>query len=81
MARFAAMNIERQAAIFGTIVAIVVCGVLVYFLRKLSNELALLPFLALCAIGFVAILGAAWLLDRPDAAQRARERSSPPSGE
>lgn len=70
------MNTPLAAGIFGVTVAAVVCFFLVRYLRALSDEIALLPFMAICVGIGLACLAIAWLWERKDAARKERERSS-----
>jgi hypothetical protein len=58
------MSIERQAELFGIVVAAIFCGGLVYVLKGLSREWSLPWFLALCVGITAACLAIAWWLDR-----------------
>lgn len=71
------MTAKQQAAIFGTIVAIIVCSGIVWSLRKLADIWPLPAFLALCiAIGACMLL-LAWRLDKRASDRQEREQSDP----
>lgn len=70
------MSIEREAAIVGTIGAIIVCGGLGWWLTSIKDEWPLWQFVGLCVTGFLCLALIAWRLDKSDAARKAeRERS------
>lgn len=69
------LTVKQEAAIFGTVVAIAVVGLLGWWLRSVADNYGLValwaivvPLLAIC------LLLAHWM-DKRDAARRERERS------
>lgn len=71
------MTVKQQAAIFGTVVAIIVCGGIVWALRRIADVWSLPAFLALClAIGACMLL-LAWRLDKRASDQARRGQSDP----
>ena len=74
-------QMSREATIFGIIVAIIVVSLLGMGLNRIADDYGL-GVLALVIVPFVA--GCCWLarlLDKKDAAQRAREQSYHASSE
>lgn len=67
------MTVKQEAAIFGTVVAAILTAILGFFLKGLSREWPLAPFLELCVIGCLGCLLTAWLLDKRSAARKADE--------
>lgn len=73
--------LTREAIIVGNIVAAIVVAGLVWWLASLRDTWTLGPFLVLCGVICCAMLLIAWLVDRRDAGQKARERSDHASTE
>lgn len=61
----------------GTIAALLICGLMAWSLKGLSEEWPLGQFLLLCGAIIVSFLALAHLLDRRDAAQKAKRQSDP----
>ena len=72
------MTVKQQAAIFGTVVAIIVCGAGAYTLHAYSGSLGLLGLAAICLPGMAfCLLLARWMDKR--ASDQARRGQSDPS--
>lgn len=71
------MTIKQEAAVFGTVVAVIVVGLLGWWLSTIKNEWPIWQFLLLCVTGTVAIALIAWRVDKRDAVRKAREKSGP----
>lgn len=71
------MTVKQQAAIFGTVVAIIVCGGGAYLLHSNADRLGLLGLVAICVPGMAFCLLLAWRLDKRASDRQEREQSDP----
>lgn len=69
------MTIKQEAAIFGTVVAAIVCGLIVWQLKRLAAAWDNGWFLALCGLIVLCMAALAWWLDKRSAAQAKNARS------
>lgn len=71
------MTVKHQAAIFGIVVALFVCGGGAYLLHSNADRLGLLGLAAICVPGMAFCLLLALWLDRRTAAQAKSGRYDP----
>lgn len=64
---------SREATIFGTAVAVIVCGALGWWLSSIKSEIPLWLFAPACLLATGGILLLARWMDKKDAARRERE--------
>lgn len=71
------MAVKQEAAIFGAVVAVIVIGLLGWWLSSIKDEWPLWQFLLLCVTGTAILLLIGWRVDKKDAARKGREKSGP----
>lgn len=68
------MTVQTEAKIFGTIVAVVVCGGGALLFKRYAAEMTLGQVAAICVPAMAACLALAWWLDRKSSARARRGR-------
>ena len=70
------MGVDKQAAIFGTVGAIIFCGFLGYWLTSIAYNLPLLAIVCLSILGICLAL-AHWLDKKASAQPKDRQSAEP----
>lgn len=71
------MNVKQQAAVFGTVVAAIVCAGIVWGLRRLADAWPMSAWVAFVGVSFVCLLLLAWRLDKRASSRAKRGQSDP----
>lgn len=69
------LSVKQESAIFGTVVAVIVCGGGALIFKRYAANMTLAQVAAICLPAMAACLALAWLLDRRASARAKREQS------